>query len=104
MSQVLTATAHRAGERDAGETIDLKTQCDPWLTLRLVFRPQVGHWETAKATAERQRRRRRLSLHKASVHTGDPAERRREVQIGTHSSQSPPPANTNGCKSVLERQ
>lgn len=100
MSQVLTATAQRAGERDAGVTIDMKTQCEPSLTLRLVFRPQVGHSETAKATAERQQ----LLLHTASVHTGDPAERRREVQIGTHSSQSPPPANTNGCKSVLERQ
>lgn len=49
--------------------------------LRLVFRPQVGHWEAATAGAA-------SDFTRPASAPGDPDQRPRRLQIGTHSSQS----------------
>lgn len=51
-SQVLTITAHGAG-REMSVWLFIWNLCDPSLMACLVFRPQVGHSETVKATAGR---------------------------------------------------
>lgn len=82
VSPVLTAAAHRADKRHVGVTVDIKRHRDPPSLLRLVFRPQVGHSETAKAPAGSY-------FTSPACTPGDRAKQRRVVQIGTHSSQSP---------------